>query len=74
MASSIARCHDCTAGTGMSKMTSQRWRAAKVVIEGAERGASSTFVQADYVDAPAIALYEKFGAREKVLHFEIKSR
>ncbi|MGH8201079.1 MAG: AAC(3)-I family aminoglycoside N-acetyltransferase [Steroidobacteraceae bacterium] len=38
----------------------------------AERGASSVYVQADYVDAPAIALYEKFGAREEVLHFEIR--
>lgn len=38
----------------------------------AERGASSVFVQADYVDAPAIALYAKFGAREEVLHFDIR--
>ena len=38
----------------------------------AQRGASSVFVQADYVDAPAIALYEKFGLREEVLHFDIK--
>ena len=37
----------------------------------AERGASSVFVQADYVDAPAIALYTKFGRREEVLHFDI---
>lgn len=37
----------------------------------AERGASSVFVQADYVDLPAIALYEKFGIREEVLHFDI---
>lgn len=40
----------------------------------AERGASSVFVQADYVDEPAIALYEKFGAREEVLHFDITPR
>lgn len=39
----------------------------------AERGASSVFVQADYVDAPAISLYERFGTREEVLHFDIKS-
>ncbi|MGB6487443.1 MAG: GNAT family N-acetyltransferase [Steroidobacteraceae bacterium] len=39
---------------------------------GAERGASSVFVQADYVDAPAISLYERFGSREEVLHFDIK--
>ena len=37
-----------------------------------ERGASSVFVQADYVDAPAVALYQKFGAREEVLHFDIR--
>jgi len=41
---------------------------------GVERGASSVFVQADYVDAPAIALYEKFGIREEVLHFDIRPR
>lgn len=29
------------------------------------------FVQADYVDPPAIALYEKLGRREEVLHFDI---
>lgn len=37
-----------------------------------ERGASSVFVQADYIDAPAIALYTKFGSREEVLHFDIR--
>jgi aminoglycoside 3-N-acetyltransferase I len=40
----------------------------------AERGIRSVFVQADYVDAPAIALYEKFGVREEVLHFDIETR
>jgi aminoglycoside 3-N-acetyltransferase I len=29
------------------------------------------FVQADYEDPPAIALYEKLGRREDVLHFDI---
>jgi len=29
------------------------------------------FVQADPVDAPAVALYEKLGVREEVLHFDI---
>lgn len=29
------------------------------------------FVQADHGDAPAIALYEKLGRREEVLHFDI---
>ena len=37
-----------------------------------ERGVSCVFVQADPVDGPAIALYEKFGAREEVLHFDIR--
>lgn len=29
------------------------------------------FVQADTVDEPAVALYEKLGTREEVLHFDI---
>jgi aminoglycoside 3-N-acetyltransferase I len=37
----------------------------------AAAGAWVIFVQADYVDAPAIALYTKLGAREDVLHFDI---
>lgn len=37
----------------------------------AVRGAAVIFVQADYGDDPAIALYEKLGAREAVLHFDI---
>jgi aminoglycoside 3-N-acetyltransferase I len=36
------------------------------------RGAWVIFVQADYGDGPAIALYEKIGTREEVLHFDIK--
>jgi aminoglycoside 3-N-acetyltransferase I len=36
-----------------------------------ECGAWVVFVQADYVDPPAIALYEKLGRREEVLHFDI---
>jgi hypothetical protein len=32
------------------------------------------FVQADHVDAPAIALYTKLGVREDVLHFDIDPR
>ena len=35
------------------------------------RGAWVVFVQADYDDGPAIALYEKLGVREEVLHFDI---
>lgn len=37
----------------------------------AKRGAWVIYVQADYVDPPAIALYEKLGVREEVLHFDI---
>jgi len=37
----------------------------------AGRGATVIFVQADPVDAPAIALYSKLGIRENVLHFDI---
>lgn len=36
------------------------------------RGAWTIFVQADYGDDPAIALYEKLGTREAVLHFDIE--
>jgi aminoglycoside 3-N-acetyltransferase I len=39
-------------------------------IAGA-RGAYVIFVQADLHDAPAIALYNKLGTRELVLHFDI---
>jgi aminoglycoside 3-N-acetyltransferase I len=38
----------------------------------ARRGAGVIYVQADYGDDPAIALYEKFGTREEVLHFDIE--
>jgi aminoglycoside 3-N-acetyltransferase I len=37
----------------------------------AGRGAWVVYVQADYGDDPAIALYEKLGVREEVLHFDI---
>jgi len=35
------------------------------------RGAYVLFLQADPGDAPAVALYEKLGLREEVLHFDI---
>lgn len=35
------------------------------------RGAWVVFVQADYVDVPAVNLYTKLGVREEVLHFDI---
>lgn len=37
----------------------------------AVRGAWVVYVQADYGDDPAIALYEKLGTREDVMHFDI---
>ena len=37
----------------------------------AKHGARVIYVQADYGDGPAIALYEKTGIREEVLHFDI---
>jgi aminoglycoside 3-N-acetyltransferase I len=37
----------------------------------AQRGAWVVYVQADHGDDPAIALYEKLGIREDVLHFDI---
>lgn len=36
-----------------------------------QRGAWVIFVQADPPDAPAVALYDKLGTREEVLHFDI---
>ena len=36
-----------------------------------ERGAYVIFVQADYGDEPAIALYTKLDRREDALHFDI---
>jgi len=37
----------------------------------AARGAWVVYVQADYGDDPAIALYSKLGRREDVMHFDI---
>lgn len=39
--------------------------------EARARGAWVIFVQADYVDDPAVALYTKLGTREDVMHFDI---
>lgn len=38
---------------------------------GRQRGAWVIFVQADYGDDPAIALYTRLGTREDVMHFDI---
>lgn len=40
----------------------------------AEQGGWVVFVQADYDDEPAVALYEKLGVREDVMHFDIAIR
>jgi aminoglycoside 3-N-acetyltransferase I len=37
----------------------------------AKRDAWVVYVQADYGDEPALALYDKLGTREEVLHFDI---
>jgi ribosomal protein S18 acetylase RimI-like enzyme len=37
-------------------------------------GAHAVFVQADAEDAEAVALYEKHGPREEVLHFDVWTR
>ena len=37
----------------------------------AQRGGWVVYVQADHGDDPAIALYEKLGSRDDVLHFDI---
>jgi aminoglycoside 3-N-acetyltransferase I len=39
--------------------------------ESAAAGAYVIFVQADYRDDPAVALYSKLGIREDVMHFDI---
>jgi len=39
--------------------------------QGSVHGAYAIFVQADYGDDPASALYTKVGGREEVLHFDI---
>ena len=57
--------------------TYRRHGIATAVIEhlreiAAQRGAWVIYVQADHGDEPAIALYEKLGVREDVLHFDMK--
>ena len=42
--------------------------------EAAELGAYVIYVQADYGDEPAVALYTKLGIREDVMHFDIDPR
>lgn len=40
--------------------------------QATELGAYVIYVQADYGDAPATALYTKLGVREDVMHFDIQ--
>lgn len=47
---------------------------AEVQAIAATTGAWVIYVQADYGDEPAIALYEKLGTREEVMHFDIPPR
>lgn len=44
---------------------------AEVQHIAAETGAWAVFVQADYGDDPAVALYTRLGAREDVMHFDL---
>jgi aminoglycoside 3-N-acetyltransferase I len=61
----------------LAVLASHRRRgAATMLIESLkkiarDRGACVIFVQADYGDDPAIALYTKLGVREDVMHFDI---
>ena len=47
---------------------------ADLQAHAARIGAWVIYVQADYGDEPAIALYEKLGTREDVMHFDIPPR
>jgi aminoglycoside 3-N-acetyltransferase I len=56
--------------------THRRQGVATALIErlqviAADRGAYVIYVQADYGDEPAIALYTKLGEREDVMHFDL---
>jgi aminoglycoside 3-N-acetyltransferase I len=44
----------------------------KLRVVSRDVGAYVIFVQADYVDTPAIRLYESLGSKEEVLHFDIE--
>ncbi len=43
----------------------------RLQVIAAERGAWVVYVQTDYGDEPAVALYESLGEREEVMHFDI---
>jgi aminoglycoside 3-N-acetyltransferase I len=59
--------------------TARRRGIATALIEALKpiasaRGAEVIFVQADYGDDPAVALYTKLGTREDVMHFDITAK
>jgi len=58
--------HPCAAPSG-----SVDCRARAFFGEVAPVRRKMLYVQADYGDDPAIALYEKLGTREDVMHFDI---
>ncbi|MDJ1173356.1 GNAT family N-acetyltransferase [Roseofilum capinflatum] len=43
----------------------------KVKLIGQSRGAWLVFVQAEYVDKPAVNLYTKLGRKQEILHFDL---
>lgn len=47
---------------------------ARLQALAAEHGAWVIFVQGDYGDDPALALYRKLGVQEEVLHFDLPVR
>ena len=47
---------------------------AELQAIAADVGAWALFVQADYGDDPAVALYTKLGVREDVMHFDLPPR
>jgi len=47
---------------------------ARLHALAAQRGIHVVFVQADYGDDPAVALYTKLGTREDVMHFDLYAR
>ncbi|MEQ8654676.1 MAG: AAC(3)-I family aminoglycoside N-acetyltransferase [Kiloniellales bacterium] len=59
----------------VDKQHRRRGIATRLILDlkalAAARGISIVFVQADGDDPPAIALYERFGKREEVLHFDV---
>lgn len=64
--------YDLAVGEGFRRRGIASALLAQLCRIALERGASAVFVQADYGDEPAIALYEKVGVREEVLHFDIR--